>query len=308
MRYHQSITNGAMFLIAAEFTLFLTGMIIKLVSDGLPNEMIVFFRNFFGLLTLTPVLIGQNLVFNNHPKNNSHKNSTENIFQTSRLHLHLLRGVSGTIAMYTLFYSVANIQIADAMLIKAIAPIIIPIIAFIWLKEKIFILARVAIFVGFVGVVLVLKPGVDFNWVMLVGLASSVFTALSMVSVRKLSATEPAIRIVLYFAAISLCISAVPLIWSWKTPSMREWFLLASIGASTTTVQLLTTRAYASAPASQVGIFSFSSVIFGAVGGWLLLKETWDLTSFIGAGCIAIACFLSLKSKSLITPKKSTTV
>ncbi|MEM7725879.1 MAG: DMT family transporter [Cyanobacteria bacterium P01_A01_bin.45] len=292
MRYQQSITNGAMFIIAAEFTLFLNGVIIKLVSDGLPNEMIVFSRNLFGLLILMPFLIRESV------------NAGENIFQTSKFHLHLVRGIAGTIAMYCLFYAMANIQLADTMLIKSMVPILIPMIALIWLKERIFPLARLAIFVGFLGVFLVLKPGVEFNWVMLVALTSSVFAALSMVTIRKLSSTEPAIRTVSFFSAISLCITAIPLIWSWQNPTMEEWLLLAGIGLCSTAFQLLTTRGYASAPASEVGIFSFSSVIFGAVGDWLLWNKVWDGISFIGAICIAIACFLSLRSKRLMEVKK----
>ncbi|MGB3759363.1 MAG: DMT family transporter [Rivularia sp. (in: cyanobacteria)] len=281
MGYKQSIVRGAIFIIAAELMLTMNGVIIKLASDGLPNEMIVFFRNAFGLLSLMPVFAREGTA----------------IIHTEKLHLHLVRGLCGVTAMYSLFFVLGNIQLANAMLLKSTIPIFIPLVAFSWLKERIPIVARLAIAVGFCGVFLILEPGTDFNWIMLIGLFSSAFASVSMVTLRKLSATEPAIRTVFYFAIIASLVSVIPLTWAWKTPTSFEWLLLMGLGICSTVVQLLTTRGYASAPASQVGIFSYSSVIFGALIGWLFWKELWDVNSLIGAIFIISAGFLTLRSR-----------
>ncbi len=281
MGYKQSIVRGAIFIIAAELVLTMNGVIIKLASDGLPNEMIVFFRNAFGLLSLMPIFAREGTA----------------IIHTKKLHLHLVRGLCGVTAMYSLFFVLGNIQLANAMLLKSTIPIFIPLVAFSWLKERIPIVARLAIAVGFCGVFLILEPGTDFNWIMLIGLFSSAFASVSMVTLRKLSATEPAIRTVFYFAIIASLVSVIPLTWAWKTPTSFEWLLLMGLGICSTVVQLLTTRGYASAPASQVGIFSYSSVIFGALIGWLFWKELWDVNSLIGAIFIISAGFLTLRSR-----------
>lgn len=281
MGYKQSIVRGAIFIIAAELVLTMNGVIIKLASDGLPNEMIVFFRNAFGLLSLMPIFAREGTA----------------IIHTKKLHLHLVRGICGVTAMYSLFFVLGNIQLANAMLLKATIPIFIPLVAFSWLKEKISAVARLAIAVGFCGVFLILEPGTDFNWIMLIGLFSSAFASVSMVTIRKLSATEPAVRTVFYFAIIASLVSVIPLTWAWKTPTSFEWLLLMGLGICSTVVQLLTTRGYASAPASQVGIFSYSSVIFGALIGWLFWKELWDVNSLIGAVFIIGAGFLTLRSR-----------
>ena len=281
MGYKQSIVRGAIFIIAAELVLTMNGVIIKLASDGLPNEMIVFFRNAFGLLSLMPIFAREGMA----------------IIHTQKLHLHLMRGLCGVTAMYSLFFVLGNIQLANAMLLKATIPIFIPLVAFSWLKEKISVVARLAIAVGFCGVFLILEPGTDFNWIMLIGLFSSAFASVSMVTIRKLSATEPAVRTVFYFAIIASLVSVIPLTWAWKTPTSEEWLLLMSLGVCSTVVQLLTTRGYASAPASQVGIFSYSSVIFGALIGWLFWKELWDVNSLIGAVFIIGAGFLTIRSR-----------
>ncbi|MBF2017829.1 MAG: DMT family transporter [Rivularia sp. T60_A2020_040] len=284
MGYKQSIVRGAIFIIAAELVLTMNGVIIKLASAGLPNEMIVFFRNLFGLFSLMPIFAHQGTA----------------IIQTKKFHLHLLRGLCGVAAMYCLFYVMAKLQLANAMLLKSTIPIFIPLVAFSWLKEKISVVARIAIAIGFCGVFLVLKPGTDFDWVMLIGLISSAFASISMVTIRKLSATEPAVRTVLYFAIIASLVSVIPLTWAWKTPTFNEWLMLIGVGISSTVVQLLTTRGYASAPASQVGIFSYASVIFGALIGWLLWHELWDITSLFGAVFILAAGLLTLRDRSLI--------
>ncbi len=281
MGYKQSIVRGAIFIIAAELVLTMNGVIIKLASDGLPNEMIVFFRNAFGLLSLMPIFAREGMA----------------IIHTQKLHLHLVRGICGVTAMYSLFFVLGNLQLANAMLLKATIPIFIPLVAFSWLKEKISVVARLAIAVGFCGVFLILEPGTDFNWIMLIGLFSSAFASVSMVTIRKLSATEPAVRTVFYFAIIASLVSVIPLTWAWKTPTSEEWLLLMSLGICSTVVQLLTTRGYASAPASQVGIFSYSSVIFGALIGWLFWKELWDVNSLIGAVFIIGAGFLTIRSR-----------
>ena len=288
MGYKQSIVRGAIFIIAAELVLTMNGVIIKLASDGLPNEMIVFFRNAFGLLSLMPIFAREGTA----------------IVHTKKLHLHLVRGLCGVTAMYCLFYVMASIQLANAMLLKATIPIFIPLVAFSWLKEKISVAARVAIAVGFCGVFLILKPGADFNWIMLIGLISSAFASVSMVTIRKLSATEPAVRTVLYFAIIASLVSVIPLTWAWKTPTPNEWLLLIGVGICSTVVQLLTTRGYASAPASQVGIFSYSSVIFGALIGWLFWNELWDINSFLGGLFIIAAGFLTLRDRNNTVPEK----
>ncbi len=282
MLYQQNLLRGALFIVASELMLVSMGAIIKTASVGLPNEMIVFFRNLFGLLALTPLLLRHGFA----------------ALHTSRPGLHLLRGLAGVCAMYCFFYAIAHIKLADAMLLKLTTPVFIPLVAYFWLREAMPGLARIALALGFAGVCLILKPGVDMNWVVLVALAGSLFAALAKVTVRKLSRTEPAFRVGFYFAVVAGCVSAVPLLWAWQTPTPREWLLLLSMGPLATLGQLFMTRGYAAAPASQVGIFTYSSVLFGALLGWLFWDELWDALSVLGAMLVAMAGALALRSKT----------
>lgn len=280
MVYTQSVVRGALFILCSELLLACMGAIIKWTAEGLPNEMIVFFRNLFGLMALAPLLWRLGLPG----------------LKTRVLHLHALRGLAGVAAMYCFFYAIANIKLADAMLLKLTMPIFIPVIAFLWLGERLSMPARLALVVGFVGVVLIINPAVDLDSVMLIALVGSALAAVAKVTIRRLSATEPAVRVVFYFAIIAATVSAVPLLWAWQSPTPKEWILLLIIGPLATLAQLFMTRGYASAPASQVGIFTYSSVIFGASLGWLFWDELWNVLSVTGAVLVAIAGAMALRT------------
>ena len=151
--------------------------------------------------------------------------------------------------------------------------------------------------VGFLGVFLILEPNGTTNWASLVALASSMLAAIAFVTVRKLSATEPPLRVVSYFAIGGVMISSLPMFWHWQTPSFSQLILLAGVGLTTTIGQLLLTRGYQNAPAASVGIFTYTSVPFGTFLGWLVWNELLERKSWYGAVLIIVAGLIILKTK-----------
>lgn len=282
----QSILRGAFFIVASELSFAFSAAIIKFTSDSLPNESIVFFRNLFGLAILLP------LVFN------ASKQNCVDILKTECLHLHLLRSGIGMGAMYCFFYSLGHISLGDSMLIKSAIPLIIPFISAFWLQEKITSQIIAAGAVGFLGVFLILDPNGNTNWASWIALASSVMAAMAFVTVRKLSATEPPLRIVTYFAIAGTAISFFPAIWHWYSPNIVQYTMLLGVALTTTIGQLLLTRGYQNAPASRVGIFTYTSVPFGTFLGWLVWNELIDLNSVFGAVLIVLAGWIVLRTKA----------
>lgn len=278
----QNLVRGAIFIVASELCFALGGALIKLSSATLSNESIVFFRNFFGLAILIPLLL----------------KSEKNILQTNCLHLHLLRSSLGIGAMYCLFYGLSQLSLGDSMLIKSTIPLIIPFISAIYLQEKISLAIIIAGAIGFMGVFLILEPNGDTNWASLVALASSFMAAMSFVTVRKLSATEPVLRIVSYFAIFGLIISAIPMIWHWQNLTILQYLMLMGVALATTSGQLLLSRGYQNAPAASVGIFTYTSVLFGTFLGWLIWQELLDINYFFGAILIIIAGIIILRTKA----------
>jgi drug/metabolite transporter (DMT)-like permease len=283
MRYRQNFILGAALIVASELLFASMGATVKAVSAGLPTEMVVFMRGMFGVLILLPLLL---------------RRLRKGVLTTHVFHLHLLRATLGLSAMYCFFYALANLQLADGMLLKMTAPLFMPLIAAVWLFEKLGTKIWLAVGLGFVGVALILQPEGGFNWIALVGLAGGLFAAGAKVTVRRLGRTEPTIRIVFYFSLIVMLIATIPLVWAWQMPTAQEWGLLFLMGLFGTLGQLLLTRGYSVAAASQVAPFTYFSVVFAAVYGYLFWDETLDLAFIAGAALIAIAGIVALRSNS----------
>jgi drug/metabolite transporter (DMT)-like permease len=279
MIYKQNILLGALFILLSELMFASMGAVVKQLTQRLPREMDVFMRNVFGLALLLPLVWGNGFI----------------TLKTQVFHLHLLRSVAGVSAMYCFFHALANLPLADGMLLKMTSPIFMPLIAWYWLSESMHRTVLLAIGIGFIGVILVLNPGGEFNHIALIGLLGGGLASLAKVSLRRLGKTEPSVRVVFYFALLSSIISALPMSWNWQQPSQLEWWLFALLGLFGTLGQLLLTRGYAIAAAARVSPFTYSSVLFGAAYGYLFWGETLSLQFILGALLIGLAGVIALK-------------
>ncbi len=278
--YGRHPRRAALLVIVAALLFAIMGAMVKVASRSLPNEMVVFFRNVLGWIVLLPWVL----------------RGGAPTLQTRHLHLHALRAVSGLTSMYCFFYAIAHLQLANAILLNYAAPLFIPFIAALWLREPFPVALRWASVVGFIGIAFILKPDrALLDPAALVGLAAGVFTAVAFVSIRRMAATEPTTRIVFYFSTSATLISAVPLAWAWVRPEPTLWGVLVAIGMVATLAQLMLTRAYAYAPAARVGPFGYSIVLFGALIGWVLWGETPDRLSLFGALLVCCAGILTTR-------------
>lgn len=279
MLYRQNLLLGALFILLAEFFFASMGAAVKMVTAELPSEMAVFMRNLFGLALMTPLVWRRGL----------------NGLKTGIFHIHLLRSLAGVSAMYCFFYALAHLQLADGMLLKMTSPLFMPLIALLWLGEALRRRTLVALAIGFLGVVLVLNPQGEFNAIALIGLLGGVLASLAKVSLRRLGRSEPSLRVVFYFALLSTLISILPMFWHWQTPDLTQWGLFALVGLMGTLGQLFLTRGYAIASAAAVSPFTYASVLFGALYGYLFWDEMISLQFVVGTALIALAGGLALR-------------
>jgi drug/metabolite transporter (DMT)-like permease len=279
---------------AASFLFALVGVEVKYSSATLPTEMVVFFRNFMGLVALVPwlFLLGWRGL------------------QTDRPGRHFGRAMWGLLAMYCSFYSIGRMRLADALLLNYTAPLFIPFVARAWLKEPIPDGMSRVLGLGFLGVLLVLKPGTGlFQPVSIVALLTGVFAAVAQVSIRQLTRDEPTVRIVFYFAVFASLVSAAPLPAVWRNPSPATWGVLVLMGVTATAAQLCLTQSYGSAPAARVGPFIYTMVIFAGALDWLfwrVLPDGWSLAGavfIVAAGVLAIRRLPSAPSPDVAAPK-----
>ncbi len=278
-RLHQA----GFFALCAAFAFSIMGAAIKQAALELNTPMVVFLRNAFGLLALSPWLL----------------RAGRSGLRTRRWGMHLARCAIGLSAMYCFFFAIAHMPLAEAMLLNYSTPLYVPLIAWLWLAERPRAGLLPIILLGFLGVALLLRPsnpGVN-GWAGLVGLAAGVMAAGAFVAIRRLSRTEPALRIVFYFTLLSLIISLFPLLSFWQFPSCQALLLMAGAGLSASLAQLALTRAYSLAPAAQVAPFNYLVVVFAALLGWYLWDERSDALSLAGAALVVLSSLLALRQK-----------
>lgn len=278
------LAKGALLLLLAEACFAGIGAVVKFTSSTASEVQVVFFRNFFALLLMLPFLYKHGF----------------SLLKTQRWYLHLSRALTGLISMYCFFYVLARLPLAQGMLVLLLSPFIVPIIARFWLKERPSRLTLFAIALGFIGVMLAL-PGTagTVDIIMLVALISAVLVAVTKTTIRYMSDTEPAVRIVFYFSLLTAVLSAVPLPFYWQPLNNEVWLAFIGMGVLAAIGQLAMTRAYAVAPASDIGMWTYSSVIFAGLFGYLFWQEPVTMAWFAGVLVIFYAGYITTRQRLL---------
>jgi drug/metabolite transporter (DMT)-like permease len=276
----EDVGRGAALLVVAALLFACAGAAVKQVSGSVSTEMVVFFRSALSLLPLLPFFLRAGV----------------RGLATRCFHLHLVRALAGLTAMYCFFHAIARLHLAEAVVLNYSAPLFIPFVAHFWLRERVAPTVVWAAAIGFAGILLILKPGADLvSPAAVVGLAGGMLAALAFVGIRRLAEYEPTTRIVFYFSVVSTAVSAVPLAWVWQPPPASAWGLLLLIGLFAGAGQMAMTNAYAYAPAARIGPFSYATVVFAAVLGWMLWTEIPDALSFSGAALVCVAGVLATR-------------
>jgi drug/metabolite transporter (DMT)-like permease len=206
---------------------------------------------------------------------------------TRRPGLHLVRSLGGWLGFTTYYLALPFIALADASVLRSAAPLWVPLIVFVWLREKIPAVRWVALLSGFVGVLLILRPDTgSINPGHLLGMFAGIGLAISMATTRALSTSEPATRVLFYYFFISF-IASTPMGIAHISPvSAAQWPALLYVGLSIFLTMVLYNRAYTHAPTSLVAPLGYVAVPASAIIDWLLwdhLPHRWML-----AGCTLI--------------------
>ena len=274
------LRRGAVLMVVSALLFALMGAGVKVAARGLPNAQIVFFRCAIGLVALLPWVAPLGLAG----------------LRTTRWKEHLIRGTAGLGAMYCFFYAIAHMPLPEAVLLNYSLPLFMPFVEAFWLEEPVPRRLWGPVGIGFAGIVLILKPGLAlFQPAALVGVMAALFAAVAQVGVRQLTHTEPTARIIFYFALVSTAGSAIPVVIAPRMPVGSDWPTLVAVGVLATLGQIFLTRAYAHAPAAQVGPFIYSSVVFAGLLEWILWKNVPDALSIAGAILVAAAGALALR-------------
>jgi len=253
---------------------------VRVAARELPNAPIVFFRHFLMLLMLLPWLVS----------------AGPRALRTDDLRGHVARGLAGVLAVACYFYAIARLRLADAVLLNQSLPLFVPLVERAWLGERVPPRLWRALGLGFLGLLLILRPGSGvFQSASLVALASAVFAAIAQVGIRRLTRTEPVARIVFYFGLTASIAALVPALVSWRSPSPRAWAVLLLMGVFATLGQLTLTRAYSYAPAALAGPFLYAGPVFAGLLDWVIWGVLPDALFGLGAAIVVMSATLALR-------------
>ena len=241
-----------------------------LTSDMHPY-MVVFFRLATAQLCMLPWLFKNGI----------------GVLKTDRMALYVARATFTLGGMLTWFYAVSIIPITDVVAISFVTPIFATVGAALILRETVRIRRWSATIVGFLGAMIILRPGVIemtlAHWAVLVAAGCA---AVTLLIVKSLSRREDPTKVVFYVGLYLLPISGA-LAWTvWERPPSHLWLGIAMIGPVATLAHVTLVKAMSLADASAILPFDFARLPFAALLGWLAFGEVSDAWTWIGAGVI----------------------
>ena len=232
---------------------------------------IVFFRSLFGMAFLLPWLFRKGL----------------RGLYTQRLGMHMVRGFVGLATIYLVFTAISLAPLAELAAIMTVRPIVASVAAVIILHEVARGRRWSATFIGFVGALIILRPGIsDHSTGALIMFVGVFFMAALSIIMKSLSRTESPDCIVTWQMVIFTPLTFFPALYVWQTPSLMQLGIFVCIGLAGTLTQRSLTRAYAAADATVVLPFEFTRLIFSAGLGFLFFAELPDLWTWVGAALI----------------------
>jgi len=280
-RPHVPAPAPAPFLRAASLMLLSTvffglmAVVIRLASNaGLPTVEIAFFRNFFGLLALLPFL---------HAGGRA-------VFRTRQLPMYLVRSAIGVASMLCGFWAIGHLPMAQAISLSYSTPLFVTIAAALWLGEVVRRRRWSAVLVGFVGVLVIVRPGTEgFSGGSLVAVAAALLSSVVAIQIKQLSRVDAPDTIVFYTYVFWVPLSLLPALFAWQWPQGADWLWLAAIGALGTGGQLFWTRALKLGEVSALQPISFMQLPLVTALAWMLFGETVDAWTIAGAAIILAA-------------------
>jgi drug/metabolite transporter (DMT)-like permease len=217
--------------------------------------------------------------------------------KTARPQQHMVRNSVHYAAQVGWFYALTLIPLGEVVSIEFTMPIWILILAAIFLGERLTVWRIVAVVLGLVGVVIIVRPATGaINPGQLIALCSAFGFGISVTMMKSLTRTESSLAIIFWMLVVQIAVGLGPALWVWQWPSAYVWAWLVVLAFCGTFSHYCMARAMLYADATVVVPMDFLRVPLTALAGWLLYSERLDMFSVIGAALILLGNLLNLKS------------
>ncbi len=249
----------------------LMGTFIKLAQEELNVFTTGFLRFFFGFLIIIPYIL---------------KTKFE-VFSTKNLKIHILRSALNLPAMLLGFAALAMLPLEKMTAIHFIVPIIVTILAVIFLKEKIYLYRSIALVMGFLGMLIILRPGIiDVSIGIYMALISSLIWSVVIILTKKVSKDDSAITILSHQYVYMSLFSFPLVIYFWDQPSLKTIIFILCAAMSGTILHIALNHAYKLVDVTMTQPYSFFGLVVSSIIGYFVFSDKPDFYTWLGASVI----------------------
>jgi drug/metabolite transporter (DMT)-like permease len=266
------ITRAALWILLSGVCSVMMNVLIRVAAQAMHPFEVAFFRCLFGLVLLLPWIV----------------KGPPNLWRSRNSGFYLLRAGVGLVSMVTWFYGITVVPLATATAVNFTAPLFATLAAALVLHEDVRLRRWSAVALGFIGVLVIMRPGSDrLDVNLLILLLSAATGAMNNITVKFLARSEPPSRIVAMFMIYLTPLSLIPALLVWQWPDLSTFGALVGLGCLGTIAHLSVARALAAADASACAPFEFARLPFAALIGFLWFGEVTDIWTWLGAAIIA---------------------
>ncbi len=247
-------------------------------SDNYPVGQVLFFRGFCGIIPILFLIP---------------KDRFLDFYKTERPVLHIKRCLAGLIAIVSIFVALRNLPLATVVSISFASPIFTTIFSIFLLNEKVGFYRWLAVFVGFIGIIIISEPGFSsLNIYYIYPIIFCLGLSYVAIAIRKLSSTEPVWLISFFFSFSILIFSFFTLYQKWIIPSFIDLILLSSIGILGGIANLWLSQSYKFSEVSLVSPLKYLALVFAIVFGYLVWQEVPTIKTLMGALLVILSSFI----------------
>ena len=247
----------------------------KFLSDDLPILQITWARYFFTVVFTLPIMIfffKKQLVWSDKPK------------------LQILRGLILLSANICFFYAISIISLAKALTLAFVAPLIVTAFSPVMLGEKVGFRRWTAVVVGFVGSLVVIRPGfVELNFASLAALGTGILYGFYLIITRKLSTSDNPLLTLLMTGMVGAILVSAIIPFYWVKPSLNQWSLMAGIGVFACIGHLFLILSLKYADASKLAPLGYTEIIPNVLIGYYFFSEIPDNWTYLGLFIIILS-------------------
>ena len=262
-------------------------------SDAYPVGQVLFFRGFCGIIPILFLIPRDRFL---------------DFYKTTRPLLHFKRCLSGLIALVAIFIALRNLPLATVVSITFAAPIFTTIFSIFLLKEKVGLYRWLAVFVGFVGIIVITEPGFSsLNFYYIYPIIFCLGLSYVAIAIRKLSTTEPVWLISFFFSFSIAILGLLSLFQGWVMPNFLDLFLLSMVGILGGLANLWLSQSYKYSEVSLVTPLKYLALVFAIIFGYFIWSEVPTLKTLMGALLVILSSFIIFRREMILKNRLSVT-